>query len=93
MNGVKWDAALERELFTPEEIEENNLQARLLCELIDARQAQGLSQRGLSEKSGLAQSAIARLEKGESSPTLDTLFKLLVPMGMTLAIVPIDGKN
>lgn len=93
MNGIKWTDALERELFTPEEIEENNLQARLLCELIEARQAQGLSQRGLSEKCGIAQSAIARLEKGEASPTLDTLFKMLVPMGMTLAIVPINGKN
>ena len=93
MNGIKWTADLERELFTPEEIEENNLQARLLCELIEARQAQGLSQRGLSEKSGLAQSAIARLEKGETSPTLDTLFKVLVPMGMTLAIVPISSKS
>ena len=91
MNGVKWDEALERELFTPEEIEENNLQAKLMCELIEARQAQGLTQRALSEKSGLTQSAIARLEKGEASPTLDTLFKVLVPMGMTLTIVPIKN--
>lgn len=91
MNGVKWDEALERELFTPEEIEENNLQAKLMCELIEARQAHGLTQRALSEKSGLTQSAIARLEKGETSPTLDTLFKVLVPMGMTLTIVPIKN--
>lgn len=92
MNGVKWDSDLEHELFSEEEIEENNLRARLLCELIDARKNQGLTQRNLSEKSGLAQSAIARLEKGESSPTLDTLFKLLVPLGMTLTVVPIS-KN
>ena len=91
-NGVEWSKELEREMYTPEEIEENNLQARLICELIEARQAQGISQRDLEEISGVTQSAIARLEKGTSSPTLDTLFKVLVPMGKTLAIVPIQTK-
>lgn len=92
-NGVEWSKELERELYSPEEIEENNLQARLICELIEARQAQGISQRDLEEISGVTQSAIARLEKGTSSPTLDTLFKVLVPMGKTLAIVPIPPKG
>ena len=88
-NGVEWTESLERELYTSEEIEENNLQARLICELIEARQAQGMSQRDMEELSGVTQSAIARLEKGVSSPTLDTIFKVLVPLGKTLAIVPI----
>jgi len=90
-NGFRvWDEALERELYTPEEIEENNLQAKLICELIEARQAQEISQRDLEKLSGVTQSAIARLEKGTSSPTLDTLFKVLVPLGKTLSIVPIS---
>lgn len=92
-NGVEWTEALEREMYTPTEIEENNLQAKLICELIEARQAQGISQRDLEEISGVTQSAIARLEKGASSPTLDTLFKVLVPMGKTLAIVPLQSKG
>ena len=91
-NGVEWTEALEKKLYTPEEIEENNLQAKLICELIEARQANGISQRDLEELSGVTQSAIARLEKGASSPTLDTLFKVLVPLGKTLAIVPISTK-
>lgn len=92
-NGVKWDRQLENELFSPEEIAENNLQAALICELIKARQMQGVSQRELEAMSGVKQSAIARLESGNSSPTLDTLFKLLVPLGKTLAIVPISAQN
>ena len=93
-NGFRvWDEELERELCTPEEIEENNLQARLMCELIEARQKQGLSQRELEALSGVTQPAIARLERGTASPTLDTLFKILVPLGKTLAIVPIPVKG
>lgn len=92
-NGVKWDRQLENELFSPEEIAENSLQAALICELIKARQMQGVSQRELEAMSGVKQSAIARLESGNSSPTLDTLFKLLVPLGKTLAIVPIPAQN
>lgn len=92
-NGVKWNSDLESELFSPEEIAENNLQAALICELIRARQSQGLSQRELEAISGVKQSAIARVESGGASPTLDTLFKLLVPLGKTLEIVPISAKN
>ena len=91
-NGIEWTDELERELYTPEEIEENNLQARLMCELISARQERGISQRELEALSGVTQSAIARLEGGAASPTLDTLFKILVPLGKTLAIVPIPTK-
>jgi DNA-binding XRE family transcriptional regulator len=92
-SGIEWTEALEKELYTPEEIEENNLQAKLLCELIDARQARGISQRDLEELCGITQSAIARMERGASSPTLDTLFKVLVPLGKTLAIVPIPSDQ
>ena len=92
-NGIEWSEALEKEQYTPEEIEENNLQAKLICELISARKEQGISQRDLEALSGMTQSAIARVESGSSSPTLDTLFKILVPLGKTLAIVPISSKG
>jgi len=91
-NGVEWTKALEKELYTPEEIEENTLQAQLLCDIISIRQEQGMSQRDLEALSGITQSAIARMESGAASPTLDTLFKVLVPLGKTLAIVPISEK-
>ena len=35
---------------------------------------------------------ISRIEKGVASPTLDTLLKLLTPLGKTIAIVPIESK-
>ncbi len=89
-NGIRWTPELERELFTPEEIENNNLKVALLCALIDARQKKGISQRELEALSGISQTSIARIESGvTNNPTLETLFKLLVPLGMTLKIVPI----
>jgi len=49
-------------------------------------------QRQLSEKSGLAQPVIARIETRKRSPQLSTIIKMLYPIGYTLKIVPIS-KN
>jgi transcriptional regulator with XRE-family HTH domain len=38
--------------------------------------------------SGLKQPAIARLERMQATPQVDTLFRVLKPLGYTLAIVP-----
>jgi len=93
-NGIKWTPALEKELYTAAEIEENNLQAKLLCALIDARQKKGISQRELEALSGISQTSIARIESGATNnPTLETLFKLLTPLGMTMKIVPLPAKR
>ena len=90
--GSRWED-VERELFTPEEIAESDLRVALIGELIRARQEQGISQKRLEEMSGVKQPIIARMEKGHTVPNLDTLIKVLVPLGKTLAIVPIDSKR
>ena len=77
-------------LLTPEEIAESNLRVALIGELIKARQEQGISQKKLEELSGVKQPIIARMEKGTTSPQLDTVLKVLAPLGKTLAIVPIN---
>ncbi len=86
-----WDEDFDREHFTPEEIAESDLHAALITALVRARQEQGLSQRQLEEISGVKQPQIARMEKGDANPQLDTLLKVLAAMGKTLAIVPIKG--
>ena len=88
--GENWED-VERELFTPAEITESDLRVSLVGELIKARQEQGISQRRLEEMSGVKQPIIARMEKGYTNPQLDTLLKVLAPLGKTLAIVPIKG--
>ena len=87
--GHSWDE-IERELFTPEEIAASNLRVSLIGELIKARQEKGISQKKLEELSGVKQPIIARMEKGSTSPQIDTILKVLAPLGKTLAIVPLD---
>ena len=87
--GRTWDE-LEKEIFTPEEIAESRLRVALIGELIKARQEQGISQKKLEELSGVKQPIISRMEKGSTNPQLETVLKVLAPLGKTLAIVPIE---
>lgn len=54
--------------------------------LIDARKAAGLTQKELSEKTGIAQGDISKLENGSGNPSLRTLKRLAEGMGKTLRI-------
>jgi transcriptional regulator with XRE-family HTH domain len=58
--------------------------------LQDARRRSGISQQELARRAGTSQSAIARLERGRSSPTLDTLQRLVeaAGFGLRLELVP-----
>lgn len=76
--------------FTPEEIAENNLMAELVGEMIQTRKDEHLSQRELETISGIKQSVIARMESGKTDPHLSTILKLLVSMGKTLTVVPLE---
>lgn len=87
--GGTWEE-LQKEIFTPEEIAASNLRVSLIGELIKARQEKGISQKKLEELSGVKQPIIARMEKGSTSPQIDTILKVLAPLGKTLAIVPLD---
>ncbi len=61
-------------------------EADLIKKMVEAREAKGLSQRELAELSGIKQPAIARIESLKSTPQVDTLLKLLAPLGYTLEI-------
>ena len=67
------------------------MRVALITALIQARQAKGISQRQLEELSGVKQPQIARMERGDANPQLDTLLRVLAPLGMTLAIVPLNN--
>lgn len=75
------------------EREQINFQVALIGKMIEAREQKGLSQRELAELSGVKQPAIARMESMKSTPQIDTLFKILAPLGYTLSITPISKKN
>ena len=74
------------------EREKINFEVELIGKMIEAREKKGLSQRELAELSGVKQPAIARLENMKATPQIDTLFKILAPLGYTLSITPIKNK-
>lgn len=85
--GETWDE-IQKELFTPEEIAASDFRVALLGELLKARK-KGISHKKLEEFSGVKQSIIARMARGTTSLKMETVLKVLAPLGKTLAIVPL----
>jgi len=78
---------------SPAERERINFEIALIGKMIEAREEKGLTQRELAEISGIKQPAIARIESLKTTPQIDTLFKVLYPLGYTIEIVPVKNKN
>lgn len=76
--------------YTAEEIAGNDLMVQLVGEVIKTRKENHISQRELEDMTGIKQSVIARMESGKTDPQLSTILKLLVSMGKTLTIVPLE---
>ena len=54
--------------------------------LINAREASGLTQQQLAQRTGIHQGDISKLERGSGNPSLRTLQRLAAGMGMTLRL-------
>ena len=61
----------------------------IIGELVRIREVQRMSQKRLSEMVEMSQPSLARLESKRISPGIDTMLKLLAPLGYTLDVVPI----
>jgi predicted transcriptional regulator len=72
--------------FTPEDEAIIAMEKDLLCTMARIREEKGLSQKQLAKLCHVKQPAIARMETSTHSPRLDSLLKILVPMGYTLKI-------
>jgi len=73
--------------ITPEDEEMINLEISLIKAVIEAREKSGLTQKQLSELCGVKQPVIARLESAAHSPQVNSIIKILKPLGYKLAIV------
>ena len=88
----KWKD-LRKELdITPEEENVIELEKELIRAMVTIREEQGLSQAELASKCNVKQPLIARMEKAVHSPQIDSLLKILVPLGYKLQIVPMEKK-
>lgn len=85
-----WEEFRKKLNISPEQEAEIQLEIDIIQATIEARKKSKLTQRELSEKSGIKQPVIARIEKYANSPQTNTLIKLLYPMGYTLRVVPLE---
>lgn len=61
--------------------------------VITRREELGLSQRELAARCGITQSALARLEACRTTPQIDTMLKVMKPLGLTLSVTPTQQEN
>lgn len=66
------------------------LEKELMRTIVKLREEKGLTQAQLAELCNVKQPVIARMESSVHSPQIDSLLKILVPLGYTLAIVPMQ---
>ena len=74
--------------MSEEEYERHILISKISADLIRLRLEQNMTQTDLAEKSGLKQSAIARLESEEVLPKLSTLLKLTKALDANINLNP-----
>jgi ribosome-binding protein aMBF1 (putative translation factor) len=87
--GRTYREVLAEKLKDPEfkaEWEAQEPEFQLIKAMLDARTEQNLSQRQLSERTGITQADICKIESGEANPTLQTLKRLAAGLGMTLEL-------
>lgn len=85
----KFNDFLNEQLQDPEvraEYEALEPEFSIMQAMIDARKSSGMTQKQLSEKTGIAQADISKLESGSANPSLRTLQRLAAVMGMRIKI-------
>ena len=76
-------------LSVANDLTEIEILAIIVTTIIDRRKQLGYSQRDLAEICGLPQSSIARIENNTVTPNVETLLKIMKPLGLTLVAVSI----
>lgn len=73
-----------------EEMERIEELSMIIGTIIEQRNMLGLSQRDLADLCNMPQSSIARIETFRITPNLDTLLKILHPLGLRLQVSPAE---
>ena len=72
--------------LTKQDIEEMEALAKIISAIIERRNELGYSQRELADICGLPHSSVARIESCTVKPNIETLIKIMKPLGLTLSV-------
>lgn len=67
-------------------MEEVEALSSIVGAMIEQRNEMGISQRELAAMCGIPQSSVARIESFKTTPNLDTILKIMRPLGLTLSV-------
>lgn len=87
MMATSWNDFRQTLNLTPDEEELINLEKSVINAIVNAREENGLTQKQLSELCGVQQPVIARIERAIHSPQINSIIKILKPLGYTLAVI------
>lgn len=82
----------EKEKFIVKEQMLMELEHQLIKDFVMIRKGK-MTQQELAEKSEIVRQTINRIENSLTDPQLFTMIKLLVPLGFTLKIVPLEEED
>ncbi len=84
-----FDTYLKEQMADPEfkkEWDSSELEYQLMMMILKARNEQNLTQSELARRTGIRQSNISRIEKGQALPSISTLCKIAHGLGKRLQI-------
>ncbi len=84
-----WEEIRNELNLTQEDEQLIELEKDLIKTLVKIREEKGITQTQLAQMCDLKQPMIARMESATHSPQVDSLLRVLVPLGYTLQIVPL----
>lgn len=61
-------------------------QYQIIKAILDARKAANMTQKELSEITGITQADISRLESGNSNPTINTIQRIATGLGINIQV-------
>lgn len=78
-----------------QEWDKTELEYQIIKAMLTARKQKNITQKELSEITGITQSDISKLENGSANPSLQTLKKLADGLGMVIKLefVPIEEQK
>ena len=72
------------------DIEEIECLSTIITSVTAKRNALGITQRELANICGIPQSSVARIESFKTTPNLDTLLKIMHPLGLKLTVSAVE---